>query len=541
MQKGLGAKDIYNGRYMLKNIELNNDGLVMSDRKMIADENGSCSLKNAEEISCLCLAKKELVLEESPSDKTWLVFLAQEYPNNKQPLVITINDYQVKLMPDELKGHYLWRKIEVNGEYLQKGVNQIVFRSMEASTGWSLAFQVNSREIQRSYKSIDGQTWSNRLGHDNNWNGEYLVRLVINSQKNVGLITSPVFRSLHREKQIKKIYLKPEINNISDEASINCQVRIAYDKHETLEWSDWLEVENNELSLENPDALQWRILLENHGLTNSPVIKAVAFELTFSDRAKDYISDVREIAHPFRGKDHQKILDQIIKQEGLRELLEPIETEFGKFLALRKWVSRQWKHHQGNPYPGWNPLIMLEWLRDKKPEACGFCVIHNQLFYQLCLGVGLIARPVIITRNETMHDGGHFVSEVYSNDYQKWMVMDANYDIHYDYNGQLLNALELHNLYLEGKQEQVLVKGDPSYHPFEYEGAKNLSKYRFFGIIPLEEVYDSIYNGPVEHGQGTYRWDGFLWWYDQYSPKQLQFTRYTNRPQMLYYTPQLTD
>jgi hypothetical protein len=192
------------------------------------------------------------------------------------------------------------------------------------------------------------------------------------------------------------------------------------------------------------------------------------------------------------------------------------------------------------PYPGWSPFIILEWLRGKQPDACGFCVIHTQVFYQLCLGLGFIARPVVTSSGPTMHTGGHFVSEVYSHEHNKWVMMDANYDIHYELDGEPLNALEVHNLYYRGETEKIRVVGDLSHHPLGLEGASDFRQYKHVGFIPFSELYDSIYNGPLEHGQGTYRWDGFLWWFDEYSPKQMQFTRYTNREQTIYFTPRFS-
>ncbi len=543
----LSASDIFKGYYEINDLEMSDDNLILAGKRMIADEDGRSSLKKGEELSSFNWARKELIMRDLSLDDALLIFLAYEYENNNQPLIIYINNNKVEFTSDKIKGYFLWRALDLPCNFLQKGVNDIVFTGTEPDSGWSLAVATGPGDVKRSYKSVDGgETWqADCIGYDNSLNGEYMVRLIVNTQKRSGSIVSPVFQDLHGKVKIMDFSIEVDIVNdnyqISKLDKRNCefQIRSANYGKGLLNWSEWVNIKNGKIHFDGVDAIQWRILLEDE--YNCPLaLRGISYKINFSDKVSEYIQKEKVLVHPFEKTAHMQKLNYIIGRERLLDMLKPLESEFERFIALREWVSRQWRHHDGEPYPGWDPMIILEWLRNKKPNACGFCVIYSQLYYQLCLALGMIARPVVMTRTETMHDGGHFVTEVYSNEYNKWVVMDVDYNVHYELYGEPLNALELHNIFLERAEEKVVVRGDPSYHPMGYKDVRDLSKYLFFGVIPLEDVYNSIYKGPIEHGQGTYRWNGFLWWFDRFSPKQPQFSRYTNREQVLYCRPNLT-
>jgi hypothetical protein len=60
--------------------------------------------------------------------------------------------------------------------------------------------------------------------------------------------------------------------------------------------------------------------------------------------------------------------------------------------------------------------------------------------------MGFVVRDLGVDRNhedlgKSMHHG---VNEVWSNDYAKWVLLDAKYDTHYERDGSPLSALELH-------------------------------------------------------------------------------------------------
>jgi len=542
----LKADDIFQGYYQLNNLEPEQDNLVLTSSRMIADEDGRSSVKKAEGLSCFNQAKKELVLTDTPPEKALLIFFIHESKDNDKPLIIYINDNKFEFSPGDIKGHFLWRTLAIQGQVLHRGVNNIIFTGSEVEPNWSIALEINNKDVKRSFKSIDGgQSWqTDYMAYDSSLQGEYLVRLVLEFAKKSGSIISPVYRDLQTKGKITDFFIEPgfinnnEHNNSEKRIDFKTQIRTANYKQGLPVWTDWINIDYDGIELDNVDALQWRGLLESESRIS---LQGITYVIGFSEQVEDYVQTEKVIKHPFAGKVHNDKLNYIIENEGLREMLAPLESEFEKFVVLREWVSRQWKHHLGEPYPGWDPVIILDWLQNKKPEACGFCVIHNQLYYQLCLALGLIARPIIITRNINMYKGGHFVTEVYSHDYDSWVIMDANYNIHYELDNKPLNALKLHQIALQGEEDKVILKGDPNYHPNGYEGAKDLERYLYFGVIPLEKVYDSIYKGPVEHGQGAYRWNGFLWWFDKNSRKQPQFSAYTNRKQILYQKPMLIN
>ena len=76
--------------------------------------------------------------------------------------------------------------------------------------------------------------------------------------------------------------------------------------------------------------------------------------------------------------------------------------------------------------------------------------------------MGYVARNVLVDRNHedlgrSLHHG---VNEVWSNDYAKWVLLDAKYDIHFERDGVPLSALQLHEaVRADGGRSIVMVRG----------------------------------------------------------------------------------
>ena len=127
-------------------------------------------------------------------------------------------------------------------------------------------------------------------------------------------------------------------------------------------------------------------------------------------------------------------LQLLRKREHLDEVIRPGETQFDKIVLLRNWTRKQWEHGSGSfYYPPWDAVEILDLARNHGNRA--FCAQYAIVFLQACLSVGLSARYVDLP--------GHFVTGVWSYDYDKWVVMDPYNDIHFEKDGVPMNGQEL--------------------------------------------------------------------------------------------------
>ena len=107
------------------------------------------------------------------------------------------------------------------------------------------------------------------------------------------------------------------------------------------------------------------------------------------------------------------------------QVTAPGKSEFEKIVLLRKWVRDQWEGTSNFYYPPWDAVEILDLAR--KHGNSPFCAQYGIVFLQCCISLGIPARYVDLP--------GHFVVEVWSNEYNRWVLMDPTHDIHYEKKG----------------------------------------------------------------------------------------------------------
>lgn len=150
--------------------------------------------------------------------------------------------------------------------------------------------------------------------------------------------------------------------------------------------------------------------------------------------------------------DAPQLLD-LREREHLDEVVASAQDEFEQVLLLKNWVAAQWPHSIPDPYPPWNALVVLDWIRSGKTG--GFCAQYSQVLLQSLASLGLTARYVEI--GSVSNPYAHYVIEVWSNQFDKWMVMDGDYNIHFERNGVPLSALEVHDALLHSQLSDIVV------------------------------------------------------------------------------------
>jgi hypothetical protein len=126
-------------------------------------------------------------------------------------------------------------------------------------------------------------------------------------------------------------------------------------------------------------------------------------------------------------------LDDVVKDE---------PNEFRKMLKLRHWVHSRWHIDNDQTFNG-DVFAILE----KAKAGAGFNCSHAmKVQHAVMTAMGYVIRDLGVQCNtEELPDGFHHgVNEVWSNDHAKWVLMDGEYDFHFERDGQVLSALEAH-------------------------------------------------------------------------------------------------
>lgn len=131
---------------------------------------------------------------------------------------------------------------------------------------------------------------------------------------------------------------------------------------------------------------------------------------------------------------------QLAVREGLEAVVAGAADEFDAVLRLKEWVAAQFPHTNPDPYPPWDALIVLDAIR--AGLTGGYCAQYSQVLLQSLAALGLPARYVEV--GTTANPYNHYPLEYWSNQFNKWVLLDPDFNLHFERNGLPLSALEVH-------------------------------------------------------------------------------------------------
>lgn len=144
---------------------------------------------------------------------------------------------------------------------------------------------------------------------------------------------------------------------------------------------------------------------------------------------------------------------QLAAREGLEAVVAGAADEFETVLRLKEWVAAQFPHTNPEPYPPWDALIILDAIRGGLTG--GFCAQYSQVLLQSLAAFGFPARYVEV--GTTANPYNHYPLEFWSNQFNKWVLLDADFNLHFERNGLPLSALEVHEALVSGAAASVEV------------------------------------------------------------------------------------
>ena len=146
----------------------------------------------------------------------------------------------------------------------------------------------------------------------------------------------------------------------------------------------------------------------------------------------------------YRDPHHPRIV-QLREEYGLEEVVAGCATEFEEILALKRWVRSRWDHGYSRNVPDIaDGLGLLQAAARGEQFSCGK---YATVLIDAAAALGLPARQVSLSIRECQAPRdfhilnlGHSVVEVWSNAFRKWILMDADVNVHYGRNGVPLNV-----------------------------------------------------------------------------------------------------
>jgi hypothetical protein len=147
------------------------------------------------------------------------------------------------------------------------------------------------------------------------------------------------------------------------------------------------------------------------------------------------------------------------RQEDLDRVVEGATGEFDRFLRLMAWTRAQWPIGVPDPYPPCNGVDILAAIRTGRTG--GFCGQYSFLLADALKSFGYFSVRYI--ELESPDGDGHFVVEAWSNQHDRWIVLDPTYNVHYlGPDGLPLGAMELHDAWVANRAGEIrAMEGSP--------------------------------------------------------------------------------
>jgi hypothetical protein len=213
--------------------------------------------------------------------------------------------------------------------------------------------------------------------------------------------------------------------------------------------------------------------------------------------------------------------------ESLRRLM-PAEalkgrTRMRQVRALTTWLSTSWQHTNSSftsQYAPWDAETILAWgaarVGHEGRLPCVMCVHYGVAFVSCCQAINIPARCAVFM--DALHGAdGHFAAEVWFDECNKWVMVDANTDAIMWQDGVPMSVTEIQAAgsdlarYVEwgpGKEYQV---ANPVIADWLRNNMLKGVCYRRRGIWPRADFLSHPELSPPAHGWPAYCETGLVW------------------------------
>ncbi len=478
-------------------IVLNDMLLFEDDAPAIGRPEGAEDRSWFEILQAGVMIRKDLVLDDPRAKAAYLIFNGREMDDNDHALHISINGHHIIRPPSKIahptaRQYYTsdwggshfdnWFEVPVPVETLRQGTNEFVLWTDSEETSWEIMLAADGEykrgsetrlcHPNRSAKSRDGgRIWDfEHLGCKDEIDGEYAIRLSLDRSVPQGTFVSSVIdlakggdpKGIGKLLEIEACEVGWELD-VPEGSQVEIEARLGDNPVPgAATWSSFESVSNfSRTWCERAGRyLQFRIVMHARNPLVTPVFKGISVEVKCSEhkhRPKRCYhlhrfrnGRVIRPSLPYLHEDFAR-LNELRHRFELDAVISDAATEFEAQLKLMHWAYKvplgrldayQWNYFdlpQLERDASGRPTLLGDYRMRRRDGHCLYC---NLTLIAACLAMGFPARWVNIS---TKHTYGHEVAEVWSNEYDKWIFLDATRDYYiYDPNtGIPLSLVEI--------------------------------------------------------------------------------------------------
>lgn len=533
--------------------------------------------------------RKLLHVDDPACDAAQIAFIAIEGAENSATLSFTVNGRQVLRPPSreatpEAEQYWQswsrWYYLDIPADALRQGENELKVWALDGSPGWQLMV-ADYRDFhkgmedpvtlpQATTRSDDGgRTWAEERG-------ELVLRLALDRFRRCGELLSPVLdaagegqaavRGCHRVASLRVTWESETPSGT--ELGLACRSG-SCPSPDAGDWSDWQSCESGQPVADlRGRYLQWRAQFRTADPRSTPSLRRVGVE---ADVALGPEPPLRVAsAHNPRilrsswDMPHEnprcRLLTQLRRECELDAVVAGAQTEFDAVQRLQRWA-----YHIPLGSCSHFPWNALSWIQVERGPDCEIrmneydqrrrdrmCLYPNVVLVAALQSFGIPARHLNF-HSEGMT--GHEIAEAWSNDFGKWIHLDATRN-YYWYDRKTLVPLdteEIHRVlvdrlerverwdrpYLYNQDLEALVADLPiAFWDGDYQhsnadgdhGALFLFRsFCHFRIVPRFDVFSRSRPLPVSQGTEVWSWDGYLNWAEDRVPPLPHMSQHTNR------------
>jgi hypothetical protein len=200
-------------------------------------------------------------------------------------------------------------------------------------------------------------------------------------------------------------------------------------------------------------------------------------------------------------------LKELREKYKLDEVVAPGQDEFDRQILLLDWVNRQFKSF-GRPTS--KARGALDILAANEAGNTFFCAHYADTFVSAAASLGWVDRTLALRRPENVGSGSteHSSTEIWSNQYRKWVMLDPTFAMYVEKDGVPLNAFEIRRewfyndardiTFVLGKDRKRFKKSDMPVFRHRYAGFGDLvldggavNPYAFIGYVPNTNLMDA--------------------------------------------------
>jgi hypothetical protein len=597
-----------------QNLKLEDNAIVLEDNLLIENDAltlGSIRSEAWDTLSKGRIIRKVLELPVLPAKNAWISMLIYPIvptePMSGGKLEFRVNGNE----PIIYELRHFWTSVPVPVAYLKKGRNLIELRvhkqnekfriPMALSSVIRNAIGQTSSFTGNSKRSVDnGKTWK-YAGSSSNI-AEYPIRLKMQAYAKKAWLQTPVINLADKALKevmyfpvnVEVVELKPRILN-TEGSKWNTRIRSGNTHQpEAGGWTAWQNFDGSTL----PAGGKHRFVQLEYNIdpgTGNSMPKILGLDLkskwqSNSTGAGIFITEVKNYPMIRSSFDfvHENPalpeLQEFRKQFKLDQVVDGAKTEWEKIKRLRAWTAANWDWFLPNSefedFLSWDASKILSGptAPGNLSKRGGNCLHYAIVFAQACQSFGIPAR--IVNTNYAIW-GGHELVEIWSRDYEKWIMLDPNFDsmFYLKKDGIPLNILELHDLFLKTYYPggEIIDRDKWSFedrdmranriNPNDLPIAIDVGGNAYSGQINKDYVWwkatfnksNPGYSGgygfyntaevrwlprsnwlsqklplPVTHGRTHWGWDGYYAWTDDQTPETPEHRYFVRREKDMY-------